>query len=101
MRFQRIEENLRKYFQSIVELKIEDESHNHRGREGQESHFKIFLVSHDFSGQTRRQRHSGVNNLLADEFEKGLHALSLKLLTPEEFKKQTGDFESPICQGGE
>ncbi len=101
MRFKRIEEKLRKQFQSIIELKIEDESHNHRGRKGMESHFRVFLVSHDFFGQTRRRRHDLVNSLLADEFEKGLHALSLRLLTPEEFKKQSGDFESPECQGGE
>lgn len=101
MRFQRIEKKLRESFQSIVELKIEDESHNHSGRKGTESHFSIFLVSRDFSGQTRIQRHGTVNSLLAEEFKKGLHALSLKLLTPEEFTKQNGVFKTPDCRGGE
>ncbi len=101
MRLQRIEEKIRKSFQSIIELKIEDESHNHKGKKGMESHFKIFFVSSDFSGQMRIQRHKTINSLLAEEFEKGLHALSLKLLTPKEFEQQNGTFKSPDCQRGQ
>ena len=98
MRFQRIEKKIHRSFGSIIELKIEDESHTHSGRKGMESHFKIFLVSRDFSGQTRIQRHSTVNSLLAEEFETGLHALSLRLLTPEELSGQSGAFKTPDCQ---
>ena len=98
MRFQRIEVSLRKHFQSVIHLKIEDESHRHVGRKGQESHFRIFLVSDDFLGQTRVQRQGMVNKLLAGEFESGLHALSMKLLTGEEFEKQGSAFSSPDCQ---
>ena len=101
MRLQRIEKKIRNFFQSIVKLEVEDESYNHKGQKGMESHFRIFLISHDFSEQTQIQRHRTVNSLLAEEFEKGLHALSLRLLTPEEFKRQNGVFKSPNCQKGQ
>ena len=98
MRIQRIEEKIRQSFQSIVELKIEDESHKHSGRKGTESHFKLFLVTPDLTGKNRVERHRLVNQLLLEEFNNGLHALSLRLLTPEEFKKQKENFKTPNCQ---
>lgn len=97
MRYARIEEILKNAFQ-IHQLEIVDESHQHSGRAGQESHFKILLVSDDFLNMSRIQRQRKVNQLLDDEFQKGLHALTLRLLTSDEQGKQTSDFVSPNCQ---
>jgi len=69
-------------------LDIEDESHLHAGhagaREGGETHYKVTVVSSAFAGQSRVARQRTVYGLLDKEFEGGLHALSLRALTPEE-----------------
>ncbi|WP_029604526.1 BolA family protein [Kozakia baliensis] len=71
-------------------LQIQDDSAKHaghaakKGLDGGETHFTISVVSPRFSGLNRVARHRLVNELLAPEFETGLHALSLVLLTPEE-----------------
>ena len=69
-------------------LDIEDESHLHAGhagaREGGETHYKVTVVSPAFAGQSRVARQRTVYGLLDKGFEGGLHALSLRALTPEE-----------------
>ncbi|WWC59642.1 uncharacterized protein I303_102201 [Kwoniella dejecticola CBS 10117] len=56
-----------------------------------ETHFAIHLVSPTFKGKTSIARHRMVNALLKDEFDNhGLHALSLRLKTPEEWEKEGG-----------
>lgn len=99
MRQSRIEEKLKNAIR-VTEFFIENESHNHSGNHV-ETHFKVFLVSSDFTGKSRIERQRLVNSLLADEFEKGLHALTLRLLSPEE-RERSGpeDFISPACRGG-
>jgi BolA family transcriptional regulator, general stress-responsive regulator len=99
MRYQRIESLLREHFFDLELLQIEDESHMHAGRQGQESHFKILMVSPSFVGVSRVQRQRQVQTLLGQEFESGLHALSLRLLTPEEGEAAIHNFKSPSCQG--
>ncbi len=99
MRIQRIEKLIRQNYEPLQTLEIEDESHQHAGRQGQESHFKILVVSSQFSGVSRVQRQRQLNQLLKSEFDLGMHALSMRLLTPEEFEKQTSQFQSPNCQG--
>ena len=80
-----------------TKLLVEDESHTHR-RQGSETHFYVLVVSEKFQGQSRLERHRQVNALLREEFETGLHALSLYLYTPEEYQKKEGDPQSPQCQ---
>ena len=80
-------------------MEITDESHMHAGRQGQESHFKILIVATEFDGQTRVMRQRSINQLLKEEFDQGLHALTMRLLTPDEFAKQANPFQSPNCQG--
>lgn len=99
MRYQRIEQKIRENCPQLMTLEINDESHMHAGRQGQESHFKVLVVSDDFQGKNRVARQREINNLLSHEFETGLHALSLRILTVEEFEKQKGAFQSPDCQG--
>ncbi|WVQ79897.1 hypothetical protein IAT38_001997 [Cryptococcus sp. DSM 104549] len=56
-----------------------------------ETHFAVHLVSAAFKGKTVIARHRLVNALLKEEFdERGLHALSLRLKTPEEWEAEGG-----------
>ena len=69
-------------------LDVVDESHRHAGhaeaRAGGESHFRVYIVSEDFAGKGRIERHRLVNAALADEFAAGVHALALTTLAPGE-----------------
>lgn len=83
----RIETKLYKAF-SPCTLKVEDESHLHVNhgnyRPGGGSHFKVTLVSPLFTGRNRIQRHQQVYACLEEELKDGMHALCLKLLSPDE-----------------
>ncbi|MGQ3892576.1 BolA family protein [Legionella sp. CNM-4043-24] len=82
-------------------LIIEDESHRHHVPTGAESHFKLTVVSELFEPMTRIQRHRLLNSLLADEFDKGLHALSMHLFSPAEWQTQEEKTpRSPACRDG-
>ncbi len=68
-------------------LEIENQSAQHSGHysgDG-ESHWRVLLVSQDFSGLSRIQRHQKVNGILKHEFEQGMHAMTLQLLEPSEW----------------
>jgi BolA protein len=69
-------------------LEVTDESHQHHGhsgwREGGETHFRLDIVSDAFDGKSRIERHRLVNEILAEAFERGLHALAIKARTPGE-----------------
>ena len=71
-----------------IRLAVEDESHRHAGhagwREGGETHFRIDVVSKAFEGKTRVERHRMVNGILAQAFERGLHALAIQAKAPGE-----------------
>ncbi len=76
---------------------LENESHKHSGSRT-ESHFKVYLVSNEFNTLSKIQRQRLVNDLMKEEFDKGLHALSLRLRTVKEHSlKGVGDFISPSC----
>lgn len=72
-------------------LEVINESHKHQGHAGDDgsgqTHFKLIVASQHFSGQTRVQRQKAVNTCLKDLFDKGLHALSMQLSTPQEHPK--------------
>lgn len=69
-------------------LDVVNESHLHAGHGGSpgtgESHFSLLIVSSDFSGKSRVERHRIVNHLLQDELRDGVHALAIKALAPGE-----------------
>jgi BolA protein len=69
-------------------LAIEDESARHAGHAGHHphggSHLRIEIVSPEFTGKSRIDRHRMVNTLLAEELAGRVHALALTLMTPEE-----------------
>ncbi|CDS11524.1 hypothetical protein LRAMOSA03787 [Lichtheimia ramosa] len=74
-------------------LEIVNESHLHaghaamRGNTSNETHFRITIVSEEFEGKSMMQRHRLVYNLLNDELQHGIHALSLKTKTQAEMDK--------------
>ena len=76
-----IENKLAKTF-TPDSLEVINESHLHAGHqpgfngEG-ESHIRIRMVSGQLNGMSRVAIHRAVNELLADEFAAGLHALAI------------------------
>jgi BolA protein len=99
-RIDRIEATLRAAFDPIV-IEVVDDSHRHAGHAGAvahkpgaaatdgETHYSVFLVSASFSGKSRVERSRAVHATLANELAGGLHALALKLQTPEEHTSAT------------
>ena len=69
-------------------LSVSDESAKHAGHAGArpsgETHYDIHIVSEQFTGLSRVERQRRIYAALDAEFQNGLHALSLKALTPEE-----------------
>lgn len=86
-RASRIETQLRAAL-SPVAMSLEDESAKHVGhagaRPGGETHYRLTLVSAAFDGLSRVARQRLVYGALREEFDTGLHALSLDLRTPSE-----------------
>lgn len=81
-----------------LSLHVEDESHKHaghagvrhqeRGPAGREdggvTHLRVRVVSPDFAGKSRIQRHRMVNDLLQGEIARGLHAIAIEAKAPGE-----------------
>jgi BolA protein len=72
-------------------LTVTDESARHAGhtgaRPGGETHFDVRIVSAQFDGISRVERQRRIYAVLDAEFKRGLHALSLKALTPSESRR--------------
>ena len=84
-----------------AQLLIENQSDQHSGPRGRETHFKVVVVSDRFAGQSLVQRHRAVNQALAAELAGGVHALSIEALTPEQWSARGGAvLPSPPCLGG-
>jgi BolA protein len=95
----RIESKIKILNPKFVELI--NESHNHSVPKNSETHFKLVLVSESFKGQSRVQRQRKIYEILSEELKNGVHALTMRLLTPEEYSKENlNNFESPECRGG-
>lgn len=88
-RASRIKAKLHSSLEAAV-IEVEDVSHQHAGhvalRESgaYETHFNVSIVSQKFDGQNLVKRHRMVYDLLSDELQSGLHALSIKAKTPKE-----------------
>jgi stress-induced morphogen len=84
-----------------VHLDVENESRMHSVPAGSETHFKVVVVSDAFEGLGLVDRHRRVNAALADELKSGLHALTIRALTPAQWNEQgAAGFQSPACLGG-
>lgn len=84
----RIREKLEKEL-SPVELQVDDVSYQHAGHAGVrgsdgETHFNVRVVSEAFEGKSLVKRHRLIYDLLQDELQTGLHALSIVAKTPSE-----------------
>ena len=89
-----VENNMRAKLEkafAIEALEIVNESHRHQGHaekpQGDETHFKVRMITPDFEGLSRMERHRKVFAVLEEEMIHPIHALSLELKTPQEVKK--------------
>jgi len=81
-------------------LDVVNETHMHNVPADAESHFKVTIVTDDFSGKMLIARHRMVNKALADELQQ-IHALALHTMTSEEYFQKAGKSPtSPECMGG-
>src|SRR3712207_3943091 len=69
-------------------VEVVDDSHRHAGHAGArpegETHYSVRVVSPAFAGLNRVARSRAAHAALGAEFGTGLHALSLRLLAPDE-----------------
>lgn len=67
-------------------LEVTDQSHLHAGHAGAspdgETHYKVTIVSKKFDGMSRVAVQREINTALKNEFDSGLHALSIKASAP-------------------
>ncbi|GJL84567.1 MAG: BolA family transcriptional regulator [Micavibrio sp.] len=70
-------------------LELINESDLHKGHAGHdgsgESHYRLKVVSHEFSGCGRIERQRMVHKILGQEIKELIHALSIEAVAPEEF----------------
>ena len=86
---------------TLTFIDVINESHLHNTPPGSESHFKVVLVSNEFTGKLPVKRHQLVYGILVNELRSQVHALALHTYTPEEW--QTRNQEAPAtpdCKGG-
>ncbi|KAF9469889.1 bola-like protein-domain-containing protein [Collybia nuda] len=92
-----LETSMREKLVSLLQptsLAISNDSWQHRhhapmreqGGGNGETHFSIQVVSNVFKGKNTMQRHRMIYNALSEEFNQGLHALSLHAKTEEEIQ---------------
>lgn len=99
-RQQRLHDAFLTHLQPVI-LKIDNETHQHSVPADSESHFKVLIVSPVFESMNRVARHRLTNRTIQQEFETGLHALSLHLYTPLEWDQKNAPVQaSPTCKGG-
>ncbi|KAG4952669.1 hypothetical protein JHK85_046536 [Glycine max] len=88
-RASRIRSKLQTALEATV-LEVDDVSYQHaghaavKGSSDKETHFNLNIVSPKFEGQSLVKRHRLIYDLLADELQSGLHALSIVAKTPHE-----------------
>lgn len=59
---------------------------DHLEVDGDGAHFEAVIVSQIFNGKSRVARHQLVNRALGSQMGNEIHALSMKTLTPDEWK---------------
>ena len=74
-------------------LVVEDESARHAGHAGAASgggHYRVLIVAEAFAGHSALARQRAVYAALGDAMRTRIHALALRTLTPEEWRRQRG-----------
>lgn len=82
-----------------VHLEILNESDQHAGPPGRESHFKVTVVSASFQGKSKVAQSRLVYAALGTLLSGPVHALALHTYTPDEWSRGLSPAESPSCQG--
>ncbi|KAL0882616.1 hypothetical protein ABMA27_001053 [Loxostege sticticalis] len=99
-----VENTIRSKLQTVLEAKhldVINESYMHNVPKGAETHFKVVVVSDKFDGLPLIKRHRLVNDLLKEELQSGVHALSIVAKTPQQWDESDKVVESsPNCRGG-
>jgi BolA protein len=86
---------------SPLHLEVVNESYMHSVPSGAESHFKVTVVTEQFTGKPLLARQRMVNDALAALLAGPVHALALHTLTPDEWFGRAGkSTDSPPCLGG-
>ena len=86
---------------AVAHLQIENESHKHNVPPGSESHFRVVMVSDDFTGKSLLARHRAVYGAVQAELAGGIRALALHTYTLGEWLQINGSAPvSPPCRGG-
>ena len=83
-------------------FELENESHKHSVPVGSETHFRLLIVSDFFKNMSRVDRARKVHELLSLELKGGVHALSERMFTLEEWaglSDQQKLMISPSCLG--
>jgi len=81
-----IDTRLRAALAPVVSLDIRDDSAQHAGHAGAAAggHYSVTIVSPAFAGKPRVARHRLVYDALAEAMRRGIHALAITALTPDE-----------------
>jgi BolA protein len=72
-----------------VQVDLHDESNAHAGHVGAAhggGHYRLTIVSSQFTGKPTQIRHRMVYSALGDMLQSEIHALSIKTYAPNEFK---------------
>lgn len=82
-----------------IHLEVIDESHQHNVPPGAESHFKVLMVAAAFEGLSSLERQRRVNRILAQELGNHIHALTMKLWAPDQWRAAGEKIasQSPPC----
>ena len=79
-----IYEKLKIFFEPDF-LEVLNDSHKHSGHPGSpnngNSHFTVIIKSNKFSNLSRVEGQRLIYGVLSDEIKKGIHALSIKILS--------------------
>jgi len=81
-----IDARLRAALAPVVTLDVRDDSAQHAGHAGAAAggHYSVTIVSPAFAGKARVARHRMVYDALAEAMQRGIHALAITALTPDE-----------------
>jgi BolA protein len=81
-----IESRLRAALAPVESIAVRDDSARHAGHAGAAAggHYSVTIVAAAFAGKARVARHRMVYDALAEAMQRGIHALAITALTPEE-----------------
>ncbi len=98
---EKIHAKLTARFQPLF-IQVANESHTHNVPQGSETHFRVLVVSAHFANLSRVARGRLIHEILAEELKNGVHALSHRSYTPDEWSKlgESVEMVSPPCLGG-